>query len=74
MAGMRRGGAVASDWNLPHATRSGRMGTKVLVNDTLTSIEDLKKIFRIARIKTIFLSVARDSQRLVARTDIKTEI
>lgn len=43
MAGMRRGGAVASDWNSPRATRSGRMGTKVPANDTLASVEGSEK-------------------------------
>lgn len=44
MAGMRRGGAVASDWNSPRATKSGRMGTKVPANDTLADIEGLEKL------------------------------
>lgn len=47
MAGMRRGGAVASDWNSPRATRSGRTGTKVPANDILASAEDSEKYPRL---------------------------
>jgi len=62
VAGMRRGGAVASDWNSPRATRSGRMGTKVSTNDTLANVEDLEKYSELLEYRN-FLSVAADISR-----------